>query len=36
VSVSTTDILEGVVIVGSQFGEPMRVVSNPTATEASA
>jgi len=31
VSVSTTDILDGVVIIGSQFSEPMRVVGNPTA-----
>ena len=30
-SVSTTDILDGVVIIGSQFSEPMRVVGNPTA-----
>jgi hypothetical protein len=31
VSVSSTDILDGVVIIGSQFNEPMRVVGNPTA-----
>ncbi|MGO8928971.1 MAG: helicase-related protein [Limisphaerales bacterium] len=30
-SVSTTDILDGGVIIGSQFSEPMRVVGNPTA-----
>lgn len=30
-SVSTSDILDGVVIIGSQFSEPMRVVGTPTA-----
>ena len=30
-SVSTTDILDGVVIIGSLFSEPMRVVGNPAA-----
>lgn len=31
VSVSASDIADGVVLAGSQFSEPMRVVGNPTA-----
>lgn len=30
-SVSATDLADGVVLAGSQFSEPMRVVGNPTA-----
>ena len=30
-SVSTSDLADGVVLSGPQFGEPMRVIGNPTA-----
>jgi hypothetical protein len=31
VSVAANDLADGVVLTGSQFSEPMRIIGNPTA-----